>query len=81
MSQFTAHVHLLVSVIIFYKYYKNFKELPKYILISSSGPIHNPTFKISVQITNSKKFLGAGNSKREAQQNAAEKLLKTLNKL
>tara|TARA_B100000963_G_scaffold360747_1_gene392862 strand:- start:21110 stop:21775 length:666 start_codon:yes stop_codon:yes gene_type:complete len=54
---------------------KKFKQLPKYTFYKSSGPQHNPTFKIDVQIPNSKKIVGTGSSKKNAQQNAAAKLL------
>ena len=57
---------------------KMFKKLPVYELLQSKGPKHNPTFKISVSISRSKKFIGFGNSKQEAEQNAASKLLKNI---
>ena len=55
---------------------KNFKKLPFYQFVSSSGPRHNPIYKISVSIIGSKKFLGIGNSKQQAEQDGAMKLLK-----
>ena len=58
---------------------KKFKELPKYIFFKKSGPQHRPLFKTEVQIPNSKKIVGIGSSKKNAQQNAAAKLLKILN--
>jgi len=58
---------------------KKFKELPKYIFFKKTGPQHRPVFKTEVQIPNSKKIIGAGSSKKNAQQNAAFKLLKILN--
>ena len=54
---------------------KNFKELPKYIFFKKTGPQHRPLFKTEVQIPNSKKIIGEGSSKKNAQQNAAAKLL------
>ena len=57
---------------------KKFKELPKYTFYKKTGPQHNPLFKTEVQIPNSKKIIGTGTSKKNAQQNAAAKLLKTL---
>ena len=57
---------------------KNFKELPKYIFFKKTGPQHRPLFKTEVQIPNSKKVIGIGSSKKNAQQNAASKLLKIL---
>ena len=58
---------------------KNFKKLPIYKLINSSGPRHSPTYNIAVSIPGSKQFAGQGNSKQEAQQNGASKLLKSKN--
>ena len=58
---------------------KLYKKLPHYRLIGSSGPKHNPTYKISVSIRESKKFIGVGNSKQDAEQNGAAKLLKGIN--
>ena len=58
---------------------KHFKKLPDYRYISSKGPRHKPIFKISVSIVGSKKFLGVGHSKHEAEQNGAKNLLKEIN--
>ena len=58
---------------------KKFKELPKYTFHKKKGPQHKPLFKTEVQIPNSKKIFGSGTSKKNAQQNAASKLLKILN--
>jgi ribonuclease-3 len=58
---------------------KKFKELPKYVFFKKTGPQHRPLFKTEVQIPNSKKIIGIGTSKKNAQQNAAAKLLKILN--
>ena len=58
---------------------KLYKKLPHYRLIGSSGPKHNPTYKISVSIRESKKFVGVGSSKQDAEQNGAAKLLKGIN--
>ena len=57
---------------------KKFKELPKYIFHKKIGPQHKPLFKTEVEIPNSKKISGTGSSKKNAQQNAAAKLLKIL---
>ena len=58
---------------------KKFKQLPKYIFHKKIGPQHKPVFKTEVTIPNSKKIFGTGSSKKNAQQNAAAKLLKILN--
>ena len=57
---------------------KKFKELPKYTFHKKIGPQHKPLFKTEVQIPDSKKISGTGLSKKKAQQNAADKLLKIL---
>ena len=57
---------------------KKFKLLPIYIIKKQSGPQHRPIFKVEVQIKNSKKFYASGTSKKNAQQNAAQKLLADL---
>tara|TARA_Y100000590_G_scaffold466854_1_gene643605 strand:+ start:805 stop:1470 length:666 start_codon:yes stop_codon:yes gene_type:complete len=58
---------------------KKFKKLPYYRIVNSSGPRHNPLYKISVSILESKTFIGTGRSKQEAEQNGAHKLLENLN--
>ena len=58
---------------------KKYKKLPLYKLINSEGPKHNPIFKISVSIKNSKTCFGLGNSKKQAEQDAASNLLKYIN--
>ena len=50
---------------------KKFKKLPIYKTLKKSGPNHNPFFQVSIQIENSKKYLGEGKSKKTAEQNAA----------
>jgi ribonuclease-3 len=57
---------------------KKFKTLPIYIIQKQSGPQHSPIFKVEVHIENSKKFNASGTSKKDAQQNAAKKLLTDL---
>ena len=54
---------------------KKFKSLPVYTIQKQSGPQHSPIFKVEVQIKNSKKYFASGTSKKDAQQNAAQKLL------
>jgi len=57
---------------------KKYKKLPVYKTFKKTGPNHNPIFKVQVQIQDSKKFIGQGNSKKIAQQDAASKLIKDL---
>jgi ribonuclease-3 len=57
---------------------KKFKLLPTYTIQRQSGPHHSPIFKVEVYIKNSKKFYASGSSKKNAQQNAAQKLLTDL---
>tara|TARA_Y100001970_G_scaffold291649_1_gene429614 strand:+ start:817 stop:1485 length:669 start_codon:yes stop_codon:yes gene_type:complete len=57
---------------------KKFKKLPIYTFYKKTGPHHRPLFKTDVQIPESKKIIGVGSSKKNAQQDAAKKLLETL---
>ena len=57
---------------------KRFKVLPKYTFSKKTGPQHNPLFKTIVEIPESKKISGTGSSKKQAQQDAAAKLIKIL---
>ncbi len=57
---------------------KRYRKLPTYKLISSKGPKHDLVFKISVKLYDTKEFIGSGNSKKNAEQNAAEKLLNNI---
>ena len=57
---------------------KNFKKLPLYKMQKKSGPQHNPIFKVEVRIQDSKIFTASGSSKKNAQQNAAKKLISEL---
>ena len=58
---------------------KKFKKLPRYTFFKKTGPQHKPSFKTEVEIPDSKKIIGIGSSKKNAQQNAAAKLIKILN--
>jgi len=58
---------------------KKYKKLPKYTFFKKTGPQHKPIFKTEVEIPLSKKIIGEGTSKKNAQQNAAAKLIKILN--
>lgn len=50
---------------------EKFKKLPNYKLISNIGPRHKPLFKVAVKLMDTKYFFGEGNSKKDAEQNAA----------
>ena len=54
---------------------KKYKILPIYKILEQKGPKHDPIFKVSVKIKNSKLFIGNGKSIKEAQQNAANLLI------
>jgi len=60
---------------------KKYKSLPEYKLISNTGPRHKPNFKVGVKIKNTKFIYSYGSSKKNAEQSAANILLKNLNKL
>ena len=57
---------------------KLYKSLPVYKLLDNKGPRHKPLIKVSVRIRNSKNLIATGNSKKEAEQQAAKKLLANL---
>ena len=57
---------------------KLYKKLPIYKYISNSGPSHKPNFKVSVSIEQSKSFSASGTSKKNAETNAAIKLIEHL---
>ena len=57
---------------------KKFKKLPTYVLLKTSGPHHKPIFKVTATTPDSTKVYATGSSKKDAQQNAAKKLLKEL---
>ena len=58
---------------------KKYKILPIYKLISTSGPKHKPIFKIAVRLKNSEFVDGSGESKKIAEQDAANKYIKKFN--
>jgi len=55
-----------------------FKSIPQYSLVLESGPDHDKTFEIEVRIDTVIKSRGCGKSKKEAEQDAAQKALVTL---
>tara|TARA_Y100000591_G_scaffold302930_1_gene298418 strand:- start:121 stop:786 length:666 start_codon:yes stop_codon:yes gene_type:complete len=57
---------------------KKYKKLPTYTLLKTSGPHHKPVFKVIAKTPDSKKVTAIGSSKKEAQQNAAKKLIEEL---
>ena len=57
---------------------KKYKSLPTYKLISNTGPRHKPNFRISVKIKDNKAALANGTSKKNAEQSAADLLLKKI---
>ena len=57
---------------------KVYKLLPVYKLLDNKGPRHKPLIKVSVKIKDSKSITAIGNSKKEAEQKAAKKLLNIL---
>ena len=57
---------------------KIFKKLPVYKLLSNTGPRHKPLFKIAVKLIDTEFVSASGHSKKDAEQNAAELLLKEI---
>ncbi len=58
---------------------KKFKSLPEYKIISNTGPRHKPIFKVGVKLKNTRFIYSKGSSKKNAEQSAADLLLKNLN--
>lgn len=58
---------------------KKFKCLPKYRLVSQSGPEHHKLFTVEVYIDDRKFGSGKGHSKKEAEINAAGEALNAMN--
>ena len=57
---------------------KRFQKLPIYKVLAYKGPRHNPSYKVSVKIYESKFFYGTGNSKKIAEHDAAKQIIKDL---
>ena len=57
---------------------KNKKKLPEYKLVEKTGPDHQPKFKVKVLVDDLTYSTANGNSKQNAEINAAEKLLKKI---
>ena len=60
---------------------KKFKKLPIYKIISNTGPRHKPLFKVSVKLHNTKIYIAEGKSKKDAEQNAATKILENMKQI
>ncbi len=60
---------------------KKFKKLPTYKLISNTGPRHKPLFKVAVKLINTKFYTAEGQSKKDAEQNAAILCLNSIKKV
>ncbi len=58
-----------------------FKLMPHYCIVQASGPDHDKTFEIEVSIGDIVSTTGTGKSKKEAEQNAAMKVLQELEKI
>ncbi|MBF0273640.1 MAG: ribonuclease III [Nitrospinae bacterium] len=60
---------------------KEYKTLPEYTVESEDGPCHEKIYTISCSILNEKYAVGKGNSKKVAEQNAAQKTLEMLKEM
>ena len=56
-----------------------FKQLPKYSMVKKSGPDHMPVFTVSVNINENNTMSAKGSNLKNAEENAASKLLALLN--
>lgn len=57
-----------------------YKVLPEYKVLNESGPDHDKSFEVAVYVKKQLLGKGSGHSKKEAQQAAAEKAMKNINK-
>ena len=57
---------------------KKYKILPKYKIVKTKGPKHKPIFHVKVKIKSFNEVEGIGNSKKQAEQDAATCLLKKM---
>ena len=57
---------------------QNFSVIPKYVLAKESGPGHNKTFEIAVNIKGKEYGKGKGKTKKQAEQNAAKATIEKL---
>ena len=57
---------------------KKYKSLPLYKLINTTGPRHQPLFKVAVKLQNTKFINATGYSKKDAEQKAANFFLKKI---
>lgn len=55
--------------------------VPEYRIISKKGPDHNPLFEVAVTVPGMPEIHAYGSSRRSAEQEAAQKTLKMMNKL
>ena len=58
-----------------------FREMPRYVVISATGPDHDKRFETSLMIGERAIATGAGKSKKEAEQQAARSALEELRKV
>ena len=58
---------------------QKFKILPEYNLIKREGTPHEPTFTVSLKALKLNKIIASGDSKKEAEKEAAKKILKIFN--
>lgn len=58
---------------------EKFKILPVYKLVKREGNPHEPIFTVSLKALKLNKIIASGNSKKEAEQNAAKKILDVYN--
>ena len=60
---------------------QRFRAVPRYTLVRESGPDHDKTFEVELMIADRIRTTGTGRSKKEAEQRAAEKALRELERM
>jgi ribonuclease III len=57
---------------------KRYESLPRYVIVRETGPDHQKVFEVEVQVNDRVLGIGRGHSKKEAEQEAAQRALERL---
>jgi ribonuclease-3 len=60
---------------------KYYNCIPRYVLVEKSGAEHSPKFRVSVEVDGLESFVGEGLSKKEAEKDAAEKMVEYIEEI
>lgn len=60
---------------------KHYNCIPRYVVIGKSGADHSPSFQVSVEVNGLESFVGEGLNKKDAEKEAAGKMIKHIEDL